>query len=126
MFNSMTVHFAAARSAATSPVARVLSRRVTRAAANDNMRQGEDDRLLHAALRHFSEYGMSAAREARRYAEHAFFAGDRTSYDWWLGICRALDKRLAEDLERKSAAGAPPQGRRKIPVTMAPRGIPRG
>lgn len=57
--------------------------------------------MLHAALRHFAEHGLGAAREARRQAETAFFAGDRASYDWWLSICRTLDRRMAEELARQ-------------------------
>ena len=103
----MTVYFAAARTIARSPVARVLSRRTPGRAANDN---GElagiqaNDNLIHAALRHFANHGMGAAREARKQAETAFFAGDRQGYDWWLGICRALDKRIAGQLEQGTNA----------------------
>ncbi len=98
----MTVHFAAARNPARSPVARVLSRRTPGQAANDN---GDlagihtNDNLIHAALRHFAAHGLGAAREARKQAEAAFFDGDRRGYDWWLGICRTLDKRIAGQLE---------------------------
>lgn len=55
--------------------------------------------MLHAALRHFARHGLRAAREARREAERAFFAGDRERYDWWLVICRTLDARIARSLE---------------------------
>lgn len=98
----MTVYFAAARTAVRSPVARVLSRRTPGRAANDNgdlAGTQANDNLIHAALRHFANHGMGAAREARKQAESAFFAGDRQGYDWWLGICRALDKRIAGQLE---------------------------
>ncbi len=95
----MTLHFAAARSAARSPIARALQRRPVPAADNDNCRDA-DDRLLHAALRHFAAHGLHAAREARKQAELAFFAGDRPGYDWWLGVCRTLDRRLAAQVER--------------------------
>lgn len=105
----MTVHFAASRLATDSPLARILQRRAPAAAANDNSAGRSDDRVLHAALRHFAQYGLGAAREARRHAEAAFFAGDRASYDWWLGICRTLDARLAKSLEvsTKRASAAP-------------------
>lgn len=100
----MTLRFAAARSPALSPVARALARRDRGRAANDNGGAGRaDDLMLHDALRHFAAHGLGAAREARRQAEQAFFAGDRTSYDWWLGICRTLDRRLAGRLERQTA-----------------------
>ncbi len=103
----MTVYFAAARTTVRSPVARVLSRRTPGRAANDN---GDlagiqaNDNMIHAALRHFATHGMGAAREARKQAEAAFFNGDRQAYDWWLGICRALDKRIAGQLEQGTSA----------------------
>lgn len=96
----MTLRFAAARDAATSPLARILSPRRPAAAANDNYSDSGDDRLLHAALRHFAQHGLRAAAEARKESERAFFAGDRESYLWWLGVCRTLDRRMARDLER--------------------------
>ena len=116
----MSIHFAAARSAAKSPVARILSRRPVGRPANDNpvgyrrppgtargdlaayraFGLDQQDLLLKAALRHFAEHGIGAAREARKQAEAAFFADDRQSYEWWLGICRALDRRLAERVRR--------------------------
>ena len=98
----MPLHFAAARSAARSPIARILTRRAPAAAANDNGDFQGDDRLLHAALRHFAAHGLGAARAARREAEEAFFAGDRERYQWWLGICRTLDRRLASHIENKA------------------------
>jgi hypothetical protein len=97
----MTLHFAAARTAATSPLARALTRRAPGCAANDNGSE-TSDHVLHAALRHFAEHGLSAASDAQRKAEAAFFAGDRECYLWWLGVCRTLDKRLAGRLERKA------------------------
>ncbi len=101
----MTVHFAAARTASASPVARVLTRgwacgRV-RGAANDNYAKMGDDTLLSAALRHFAQHGLRAAIEARQEAERAFFAGNRDAYLWWLGVCRTLDRRMAEQMERR-------------------------
>mgnify|MGYP005824761177 CR=1 FL=1 len=103
----MTVHFAAARSAISSPVARALSRRTPGRSANDNGNGGSieaNDNVIHAALRHFAAHGLGAARQARAQAEAAFFAGDRQGYDWWLGICRALDKRIAGQLEAAASS----------------------
>jgi len=103
----MTLHFAAARSATRSPIARALSRRTISRAANDNGDPADErgsDKMLHAALRHFAEHGLGAAQEARKQAEKAFFAGDRTTYDWWIGICRTLDRRMAEELVRRQKA----------------------
>ncbi|MBA4164172.1 MAG: hypothetical protein C0510_06015 [Erythrobacter sp.] len=59
----------------------------------------ENDLLLDAALRHFARHGIGAARAARAQAETAFFAGDRAGYDWWLAICRTLDRRLAARID---------------------------
>lgn len=58
------------------------------------------DLILRAALRHFAEHGLGAARAARAQAEAAFFAGDRQSYEWWLGITRTLDRRLAAEAQQ--------------------------
>lgn len=68
-------------------------------ASNDNGVLETSDGLLHAALRHFAEHGLGAAREARSQAERAFFAGDRQAYDWWLAICRTLDRRIASQID---------------------------
>ena len=111
----MRFHFAAARTTANSPLARAMSPRRDVKAANDNQfavlsngepsafRWSEQDRMLKAALRHFAEHGISAAREAGKQAEKAFFAGDRQSYDWWMAVCRTLDKRAAEQLSKTMA-----------------------
>ncbi|MEP3051436.1 MAG: hypothetical protein ABJP48_00460 [Erythrobacter sp.] len=102
----MTIHFAAARSPECSPIARALAKRAVGRAANDNGDSAPSDKLLHAALRHFGEHGLGAARAARAKAEQAFFAGDRQSYDWWLGITRTLDRRLAAQIEQESVESA--------------------
>ena len=106
----MTIHFAAARDARKSPVARALTRPEPRNAMNDNSAADSHDLMLYAALRHFSEYGLSAPHQARERAKAAFFSGDRRSYDWWLEICRRLDKRMARDLitEADSTSGRTP------------------
>ncbi len=91
----MPVNFAAERSVSCSPLTQVLSYRDHGKAANDNAAIAVDDQVMKAALRHFAEYGLGAARVARSKAESAFFAGDRAQYDWWLSLCRTLDRRLA-------------------------------
>ena len=73
--------------------------------ANDNGSDRTTDALLHAALRHFAEHGLAAAQRARKQAEAAFFAGDRQSYQWWLEICRTLDRRMAAEIELREAGG---------------------
>ncbi len=91
-----------------SPIAKALAARAIGRFANDNGSdfkgstgpiQAENDQILRAALRHFAQHGLSAASEARSQAEAAFFAGDRQAYDWWLGITRTLDRRLAQETE---------------------------
>ncbi|WP_128892934.1 hypothetical protein [Erythrobacter sp. HKB08] len=99
----MTVHFAAARKPERSVVARILRRPDLGPIANDNGDSVFSDRQLQATLRHFAKHGLGAAQAARDEAEKAFFAGDRESYDWWLGICRTLDRRVAEQVERREA-----------------------
>ena len=71
--------------------------------ANDNGTDRASDAMLHAALRHFAEHGLAAAHRARKQAEAAFLAGDRQGYDWWLEICRALDRRMARELKTELA-----------------------
>lgn len=93
----MTIRFAAANTPATHPVVRrVCSVRLSRP-ANDNPVSNRNDRLVYEALRHFATHGLAAARHAKGRAEEAFFEGDREAYDWWLGICRQLDRRMARD-----------------------------
>jgi len=100
----MTIHFAPARSTICSPVARALNPVAVTSAANDNGHTNDanvpSDQMLRAALRHFAEHGLGAAREARTQAEQAFFAGDQNAYKWWLGITRTLDRRLAAKTEQ--------------------------
>jgi hypothetical protein len=70
--------------------------------ANDNGMDDASDALFHAALRHFGRHGLAAAQRARKQAEAAFFAGDRQAYRWWLEICRALDRRMAGELDARA------------------------
>ncbi len=101
----MPLHFAAARSTAHSPIARALARKALSRAANDNgdaaqaeARSSSFDHMMRAALKHFAEHGMFAAEAARRQAEQAHFTGDREACAWWLGVCRTLDRRMADRL----------------------------
>lgn len=98
----MPLHFAPSRAAGRSVVARILSRPAPVRAANDNGEFVVDDHLVEAALRHFAKHGLGAAREAREQAKIAFFNGDRKAYDWWLGVCRTLDRRVADRLEQNA------------------------
>jgi|EndMetStandDraft_5_1072996.scaffolds.fasta_scaffold541446_1 hypothetical protein len=103
----MSIRFAAARQA-DSRVRHVLGGAAIHPAANDNggggITGGADDPMLRAALRHFAAHGLAAAEAARRNAEKAFFADDRAAYRWWLGICRMLDRRMAETLAARPGA----------------------
>lgn len=107
----MPVHFAAARSTAHSPIARALAKKALTRAANDNgplagSSASSFDTMMRAALSHFAEHGMGAAEEARRQAEQAHFTGDEQGCRYWLGVCRALDSRLAAKVEKKLAGAA--------------------
>ncbi len=97
------------RTCACSPIAKAMAMRAHQRAANDNQQPAPphhlhgkapraNDKMLRAALRHFAKHGLGAAHEARIQAEKAFFAGDRQAYDWWLGITRTLDRRIANDI----------------------------
>lgn len=102
----MPVHFAAARSTAHSPIARALARKALARAANDNgdgTTEATFDHVMRGALRHFAEHGLGAAQTARALAEDAHRTGDREAFDWWLGVCRALDRGLAAKVEKKIA-----------------------
>ncbi len=113
----MSIRFAAARSAGSSVIAGACAANDNHT-YNDNTSSGHglgSDRLLMAALRHFAEYGLSAAERARSNAEEAFFAGKSEEYRWWLAICAALDRRMAgaAAIDRRNAP-AP------FPSSMAP------
>lgn len=99
----MTIRFVAAESPTGS---RRLSKHQVRATisapANDNGAHVQLDTMLHAALQQFAQHGIGAAAHARNQAERAFFAGDRETYQWWLDICRTLDRRLADSLVQKA------------------------
>lgn len=91
----MSIFFSAASTPGGSAIARALTAGVPLRAANDNSHEGESgEELLHSALRHFAEHGMSAARLARENAEAAMRSGEENECRHWLGICRALDRRM--------------------------------
>lgn len=109
----MSLHFAPAYVPGRAPVclpdAKAMIARAVKRTANDNggnnilgTNLAANDQMLHAALRHFAQHGLGAAREARSRAEDAFFTGDRKAYDWWLGITRTLDRRLAQQTDQFS------------------------
>ncbi|UAB77439.1 hypothetical protein INR77_11600 [Erythrobacter sp. SCSIO 43205] len=101
----MSIHFAAAKTTGFTPASAASAKKILAASqgnvANDNGDKRETaDRVLRAALCHFAEHGLGAARVARAQAQKAFFDGDRETYDWWLGITRTLDRRLAESVSK--------------------------
>lgn len=101
----MTLIQAASRASSTSPIARALTHKPHGKAANDNGQTGTiDSEVLEASLRFFAKHGLSAAAEARQEAETCFHAGDTAGFDWWLSICRMLDRRMAAKLSKKYAA----------------------
>ena len=101
----MTIRFAAPPSAIAPRMSARKAREACGLPANDNGGGRATDAMLHAALRHFAEHGLAAAQRARKQAEAAFFAGDRQGYHWWLEICRALDRRMAAEVDLRDAEG---------------------
>ncbi len=96
----MPVRFAPARNAANSPIARILTRGVAKAAANDHA--GENYVMsdnTEAALRHFAEHGLRAVPMALHYARRAATAAHDEDYCHWLEICRELDAAAAARFE---------------------------
>ena len=98
----MTMHFAATERPEHSAFAFAFAPPSPAEAANDNQLESLNETLLRAALKHFARYGLGAAEQARAEAEKAFFADDREGYRWWLGICRALDRRMASMLRTRT------------------------
>ena len=96
----MTIHFAAARTANASVLARALRVPAMRRAANDDPLRDDADAALAAALRHFALYGLAAADRAEQEARNADAQSDRDGVAHWLGICKTLDPRRARDAER--------------------------
>lgn len=94
----MTIHFAAAVSRRPrTRLSPVELRSALRTPANDNWQTTSGDAIHHAALRQITRHGIGAAENARQQAERAFFKGDHDTYQWWLGICRELDRKLTLD-----------------------------
>ncbi len=101
----MPIHFAAAENRSQPRLSRAQAKAAIMSPANDNASTAElqhNQKVLKAALRHFAANGMGAAQDAQARAERAFFKGDREGYQWWLAVCRTLDRRLAEALSSKA------------------------
>jgi hypothetical protein len=69
--------------------------------ANDNSSGTASDAMVHAALRHFAEHGLAAAHHAHKQAELALGEKNLREFEWWLGICRALDRQMARELDAR-------------------------
>ena len=61
------------------------------------------DPVVIEALRHFARHGLCAAQRARDNAVAAHRSGDLAGYDWWLCVCRTLDRRMADALVNRTA-----------------------
>lgn len=100
----MTIRLATASTGTNSVIARALCSPVAFCPANDN--GGGDDHMLWEALRHFAEHGLHAALQAADAAQAALVAGDQEGFEWWLSICRKLDRKMGERLASLAAANA--------------------
>lgn len=102
----MTIRFAASSKRHCPVIAIRFSPPILPFAANDNgLAPTSDrgftpasDRMIHEALRHFARHGLRAAASARENALIAQAANDSEGFDWWVSICRTLDRRMAESL----------------------------
>jgi len=102
----MTIRFAAARDRNKIRQVISLSRPGTPVplSANDNgYEAANDDAALTEALKHFATHGVSAARRASDKAMTAHKSGDSEEFDWWLSVCRVLDRRLADTVAVKAS-----------------------
>ena len=102
----MSIRFAAAPSANTPRMSRAAVRAHDVCADNDNTDMRAREEMLSAALQLIVTHGSAAAREAGDRARTAAYEGDRANYRWWLGVCLALDRRLAHAIEESDRASA--------------------
>ena len=94
----MTIRFTAAFRGENPVVSRAFQASVHLEAANDNYNGISSDKLMRATLRHFARHGISAAKRAKENAENAWLMEDFEGYTFWLEVCRALDRRMANGL----------------------------
>ncbi len=102
----MPIRFAASLKRGHCRMTRYQARSLQLRPANDNFGKRVESKHLHAALRHFAQYGLAAADHARQQALAAANGGDRDTFEWWLEICRALDRRMAGCIDRSLQAEA--------------------
>ena len=96
----MAITFAAARTPAASPVARILAcpslaRPANDCTAADNDLFGSEGERVRAALRLFGTHGLAAAAEAQSRADAAGVAGDPDGRTEWLALLAILDPAAA-------------------------------
>lgn len=75
-------------------------------AVNDNAEEWsgswpQESAALDTALRLFAAHGFAAAARARDAALIAERGDDVSGQQFWMQVCRTLDRRLARDLMRK-------------------------
>ena len=101
----MSIRFAAPPSVAPARMCLVRMCELSLLAVNDNEGEGfsagANRTAIHEALRHFAQHGLDAAEAAGRQAEQAAREGDDEAFRWWFGICRTLDRRLAQELRTR-------------------------
>lgn len=97
----MSIRFAAPSHAIRNRMEQAEVQAARRLPANDNTARHASKAALRAALRHFATHGLAAAQHARQQAETARQKGDEQTYIWWLEICHALDRRMANELSRQ-------------------------
>lgn len=101
----MPVHFAAARCAARSPLARIFTRAPIGKPANDNGEAAATpliDCRTREALLHFAEHGLDAARVAAERACDAAANEDTEAYERWIAVCDTLDSSMASRLRNEA------------------------
>jgi len=78
-------------------------------AVNDNAEDWtgswqQQDAALDSALRLFAAHGFSAAARARDAAVIADANGDAERGQFWLEVCRILDRRMARDFKTRRSS----------------------
>lgn len=99
VIDPMSIRFAAPVSRIANRLPAEHVRAIRLIAANDDYPPGVREPHLHAALRHFAKHGLAAAQHAREQAIAAARVNDRQTFEWWLEICRALDRRMARGIK---------------------------
>ncbi len=102
----MSIRFAAPRSALRNRMDETQARTCCPMPANDNGARHTSETMLHAALRHFADHGLAAARHAFQQAQQAAEEGDEQAFSYWLEMCRALDRRMAQELDQQAIGRA--------------------